>query len=206
MRRRIFAAGERGKIATYIVAPTAIYGLALNNSGNRNSQQIPGMIRQAVKRRQVVYVGKGTNIWTNVRLPTKRMISFVSRRVICCRFAQIHIDDLSDLYCFIIKHAMKLKGPPPSPYETFFFAGYNELSWGDAARLLAPLLYELGEVDSAEAVSIPLEEAEGMRWVANNSRSVSKRAHAIGWRPHRMMLYEALREDTEAVLEDMKKT
>jgi nucleoside-diphosphate-sugar epimerase len=172
----IFAAGERGKIATYIISPSTIYGIAHGNPVHKISQQVPGMIRTAISRKQTVYVGEGTNVWNSV-----------------------HIEDLVDLYLLVLDQALNAP-EAKSPYEQFYFGSVAEHEWGDIARRLAPLLHARGVVDSPEATSIPISEAPNMKFVANNSRSKSERGRKLGWSPHRKSIQESLEEDVDAVL------
>lgn len=64
--RRIFQADERGDISGYIIAPSTVYGVG-GGPVRKISSQVPNMIRAAVRRKQTVYVGEGTNRWMNVR-------------------------------------------------------------------------------------------------------------------------------------------
>ena len=64
---RIFRAGERGKISTYIVCPPTIYGAALNNPGNKTSIQLPSLIKASIAHKTTVQYGKGENVWSGVR-------------------------------------------------------------------------------------------------------------------------------------------
>lgn len=65
----IFRAGLYGGagIDAYIIAPSTIYGRG-DGPVRRVSIQVPNVIRAAVRRRQTVVIGEGTNLWNNVRL------------------------------------------------------------------------------------------------------------------------------------------
>jgi hypothetical protein len=56
---RIFEASTKGHSINYIIAPSTIYGVGTENPVHKLSQQIPGLVRLAIQRRQTVYGGKG---------------------------------------------------------------------------------------------------------------------------------------------------
>lgn len=82
------------------------------------------MIRIALTRRKVVYVGEGANIWSN-----------------------IHIRDLVTLYLAVIKHALAQHGSAykVDAYNNYYFAESGEKSIKGIAELIAPVLYKKGE-------------------------------------------------------------
>ena len=79
------------------------------------------MIRAALRRKEVPYVGKGTNTWNNV-----------------------HIKDLQALYLLVIKHALEARANKVQveSYENFYFGSVGSHEWGAVSKALAPLLYE----------------------------------------------------------------
>ncbi|TDL24607.1 NAD(P)-binding protein [Rickenella mellea] len=173
----LFKTDKEGIISCYIMCPPTIYGTG-KGPVNRISIQVPGMIRAALRRKQAVYVGEGTNKWNNV-----------------------HIDDLMDLYLIVFKLATSGEDPETSPYAKFYFASAAEHTWGDVARDIAPLLYKRGLVKNQEAISVPAsEDRELTMLTATNSRSVSERSFALGWKPKSRSLKETLEEDVDAVI------
>ncbi|TDL24605.1 NAD(P)-binding protein [Rickenella mellea] len=174
----LFKADEEGTISCYIICPPVIYGVG-KGPVNQISMPVPGMIRVALRKRQTVYVGEGTNKWSNV-----------------------HIDDLMDLYLIVFKLATSGRDPATSPYAKFYFASAGEHAWGDVAKDIAPLLHKRGLVDNDKAVSVPLmEDIRLTKLTASNSRSVPDRGFALGWKPMAKSLKETLEEDIDAVVE-----
>jgi len=173
----MFAAHDRGKIAVYIIAPSTIVATG-NGPVRKLSQQLPNMVRAAVKLRKTAYVGPGTNIWCNV-----------------------DIADLEDLYILVLQKAFNdASKPNGSAYANFYFGSTTQHCWGDVARALAPLLFAKGLTDSPEAVSVTLAEAPLLRGTRTNSVTKADRGFAIGWKPKGKTIYEALPEDVEATL------
>ncbi|KIJ49396.1 hypothetical protein M422DRAFT_27757 [Sphaerobolus stellatus SS14] len=176
----IFHADENGYLSAYIIAPSCIYGTG-TGPVNKLSQQVPGAIRIAIKRKEAVYIGKGTNKWNNV-----------------------HILDLVSLYTLVLQHALSLNTEnteKTSPYAKFFFGSVQEHVWGDVIRQIGQILHEKGVLEAREAKSVTLDAVPSLRWVANNSRSSSDRGFALGWRPKAPAIEETLEEDVLATLQ-----
>ncbi|KZS98493.1 NAD(P)-binding protein [Sistotremastrum niveocremeum HHB9708] len=171
----IFAADREGYVSTYIIAPSTIYGYG-SGPVNKLSQQIPGLIRLAVERRQAVFVGKGTNVWNNV-----------------------HIQDLGDLYLLVLKLALSGDGSG-SPYSRFYWASAAEHAWGDVVKAMAPVLYKIRAVDAPDAFGVPLSGAPNQVFTANNSRTISERGFELGWKPSRPSVFDTLEHDVKTTL------
>ncbi|CAE6416203.1 unnamed protein product [Rhizoctonia solani] len=169
------------EVDAYIIAPSCIYGVG-DGPVKRVSQQIPLMINTSLKYKQVVYVGKDTNVWNNV-----------------------HINDLVKLYDLVYKHAISVRDGKtrPKKFENFYFGSVGEHAWGDIAKQLGPLLHKKGKADTSEARSITADE---MKWpaVATNSRSVAERSRSLGWNPTAKSVHDTLEEDLDAVLGPLK--
>jgi nucleoside-diphosphate-sugar epimerase len=174
----LFAAHERDLISVHIVAPSTIVGVG-SGPVRKLTQQLPNMVRAAVKHRQTYYVGEGTNIWMNV-----------------------DIDDLEELYVLVLQKAITQagEGKNGSPYANFYWGSVNRHCWGEVAKLLAPLLFAKGLVDSPEAKSITPDTEPLLRGCANNSVTKADRAFALGWKPKGKTLEEAIPEDVELTL------
>ncbi|ATB34046.1 NAD-dependent epimerase/dehydratase family protein [Melittangium boletus] len=67
-------------IRAIVVCPTMIYGRGLGLK--RDSQQLPFLIHESVRRGAGAHIGPGLNIWSNV-----------------------HIEDLTELYLLVLEHA-----------------------------------------------------------------------------------------------------
>jgi len=109
----------------------------------------------------------------------------------------VHINDLSNLYLLILDLALSGKDSNKA-FGKFYFGSVGEHAWGDVAKALAPLLYDRGVVDNAQAVSISWDDT--LRYTATNSRSVSNRGFALGWKPIAKSLEGTLEEDVDATL------
>lgn len=175
----IFGAHDRQEVDAYIIAPSTIYGVG-DGPVNKISIQIPHLVRAAVKFKQPVYVGKGTNLWNNV-----------------------HITDLVQLYNLVLKLALSVragKAPRPETFANFYFGSTAVHEWGDIARKIGPILLKKGKVEKAEARSVKYEEVENFAALSSNSRSIAERSRALGWNPVAPSLEDTLEEDIDATL------
>jgi len=157
----IFNAAKSNKFIGYIIAPPPVYGVAHENLGKKVSDMLPTLVRISVQRRQAVYGGKGTNRWDSA-----------------------HIADIKELYHLILEKALSERSTgrfSPDPYERFYFGSVGSFSFGDLARLIAPVLYKRKLVDSPEAVSVPPEELPP--YMTRDSKAVSNRGFNDGWKP-----------------------
>ncbi|KAG8930777.1 hypothetical protein FRC01_002281 [Tulasnella sp. 417] len=183
----IFEAGKRGLIDAYIVAPTTIYGKG-RGPVRHLSVQVNGLIRTAVKHGQVLQVGPGTNIWSNV-----------------------HIDDLVDLYVLVFNLARSSRQSQEEvdPYERWFWGSSTRTHlWGDVAGALAKIMYAKGIVKKEGVRSVSLGEEEysqefGLVTTAHNSRVVANRGFALGWRPQGPTLEDTLASEVEWTLAEL---
>ncbi|KAG8849565.1 hypothetical protein FRB96_000715 [Tulasnella sp. 330] len=195
----IFNAGDTGAIETYIIAPSTIYGTGRGPVRNSTSRyqlaphptklyavihkmalplQVNGMIRIALKEKEVLRVGAGTNEWNNV-----------------------HIDDLMDLYTLVLDLALSDTRIPNSSYARFFWGSAHTHVWGEVAKDLAVFMYRKGLVDSDEVKSVTVSEYPELIGVATNSRTVANRGlRVLGWKPTGRSLKETLEEEIDLTL------
>ncbi|KAG8909003.1 hypothetical protein FRB99_000106 [Tulasnella sp. 403] len=174
----IFEAAENGLVDAYIVAPSTIYGKG-RGPCKTLSIQVNEMIRTAVKRKEVVIIGPGTNIWNNV-----------------------HIDDLVQLYLLVF--AFAITGVNKSvAYGNFFFGSAGQHIWGNVAKELARLLHQKGLVKDDTVRSVSAEEAPGLVGTAANSRTVANHGFALGWKPEARSLMEYLPDEVERTVATM---
>jgi nucleoside-diphosphate-sugar epimerase len=171
----IFGAIEQGYVSAYIIAPSAIYGVGTGPK-HRISQQVPGLVRLAIARKQVTYAGKGTNLWGNV-----------------------HIKDLIDLYVLVLK--LGLSGDQSAPYTRLYFGTSGEHACVDVAKAIAPILKRRGLVETDQTQSVQLSDYPFLQWVANNSRTKADRGFALGWKPTQPSIVDTLEEDIAAIVE-----
>jgi len=177
----IFEAGQKKYFIGYFIAPSTIYGTGFANPGHKLSQQIPTLIRMAIEKRQTGYGGPGTNVWNNV-----------------------HLQDCVDLYKILFDKSISERSAGLSssddPYTRFYWASAREHVWGDVSRAVAPILFKRGVVDNPHAISVPANEFH--RALTTNSRSVSNRGFAVGWKPERPTLEATLEEGVDSLLKE----
>ncbi|KDQ21225.1 hypothetical protein BOTBODRAFT_25651 [Botryobasidium botryosum FD-172 SS1] len=177
----IFAAGESGQIATYIIAPSTIYDIGHTNPVNKISQQVPIIIRAALEKGHAAYVGDGTNVWNSV-----------------------NINDTAELYVLVLRYALKQNetpAPPAHKFSNFFFGSGEVFAWGDIARAVGKILHARGLLKSPEAISVEPGNDFFTAYTGSNSRSNAERSRTqLGWKPKSRSIFEALEDDVEAVL------
>lgn len=176
----IFSAGKTGHIDPYIIAPCTVYGKGRGPVRNL-SIQVNNMIRVALRRKELVQVGPGTNLWNGV-----------------------HIDDLANLYGLLLDHALSGRDKSTDPFERFYWGSGDEYVWGDIAKELARLLYARGAIQSETIKIIKIEEEPILNPTSTNSRSVSNRGIALGWTLSGTPLFETLPQEVEWTLAEAK--
>ncbi|KAG8779114.1 hypothetical protein FRC12_024626 [Ceratobasidium sp. 428] len=140
-------------------------------------------LEASLRRKEVPYIGKGTNTWNNV-----------------------HIKDLQQLYLLVIQHALDVrnKGQTVESYENFYFGSAGTHEWGAVSKALAPLLYEKKSIDKPEAVSVPVGAERVLDFnTGNNSVSTADRGRALGWKPSQPSWDESLKKDLDVMLTDL---
>lgn len=176
----IFKADEEGYVSAYIIAPSTIYGTG-DGPGNRISQQIPLLIREALAHKQAVHVGDGTNEWNNVE-----------------------INDLVNLYLLVADLAITETVPAAKveSYHKFFFGSAATHSWGAVVKEIGKILNQKGIIPTAEPKSIPYEPR--LSPVATTSRTIADRSFKIGWKPTGPSLFDTLPETIDQVVAAQK--
>ncbi|KAG8944894.1 hypothetical protein FRC00_010361 [Tulasnella sp. 408] len=169
----ILSASKAGLIEPYIIAPCTVY--------SKGRGPVNTMIRVALRRKELVQVGPGTNLWNAV-----------------------HIDDLTNLYGLLLDQALSGKDKSTDPFERFYWGSGDEYVWGDVARELARLLYARGAIQSETPRIIKIEEEPSLEPTATNSRSVSTRAIALGWTRSGTSLFETLPQEVEWTLAEVE--
>jgi nucleoside-diphosphate-sugar epimerase len=117
-------------VRTYIVLPSAIYGLAsgpIFSAGlaNRQSVFVPWVVKAAIAHGQVGVFGEGTNVWPFV-----------------------HIDDTADMYMTLFNTLLDDLQRPGHGWEGFYFAETGSLRFGDVANSIDKALVQLGIIKS----------------------------------------------------------
>lgn len=158
----VLGAHDRG-CRPVIICPSLIYGIG--HGANRDSVQVPLLIKLARKRGNAAHAGPGENVWSNV-----------------------HIDDLLPLYVSAI-------GSAPAGAFYFAENGENSMHESCLAinRMLGfagpPSAMTMQEAAAAWG------EGTAEDTMASNSRVRAKRARAeLGWRPKAKPLIEEIEQ------------
>ena len=185
-------------LKTVIVLPPLIYGIGIGPF-NRNSVQLPVLVRAALKRHKAEMIGPGEATWNNV-----------------------HIADLVDAYMIIFDQLLAAYGPDADPKaqsnpyvttgrEGYYFAENGRHSWRQLAEKIGEVLHKKGIAQSAEVTSFPDDEVESSLWgkfswyvVGSQSNSKAERIRKLGWKPHRPSLFDSVEEQVDVLVEDSK--
>lgn len=163
-------------VKTVLVAPPAIFG---ENDGyiNRESVQIPLLIKLAVKNGQVFSVYSGNYQWSHV-----------------------HVDDLADLYIILLKKLLKGDSDIKTGKEGYYFAENGVHYWKDISARIGKLLKERGLIKTDQVAQL---DPDAIRKLADidfapyywgtNSISKAELAKEYGWEP-KFGTYELLHE------------
>lgn len=146
VRRSDVAIVEKGhslNVPTFILMSPLIYGVG-TGLFNRQSIQIPAMVRGALKAKSAEVVADGSQHWGN-----------------------IHVTDLANLYELLIGKILDGE-PVPSGERGIYFTVSGEHQWKDIASGIAIVGHALGVLPSADIKSISLEDAAA-KWMGGNS-------------------------------------
>ena len=151
INNKVLASTERG-VHAVVIAPSLIYGHG--HGVHRDSMQVPWMLNLAAERGIACHVGPGENAWAN-----------------------IHIDDLVELYLLAIKGA---------PAGAFYFAENGENSMKSVAEAIGNMMgfgAQTHAMSPAEAANA-WGEGPANDTMGSNSRVRATRARdELGWRP-----------------------
>ena len=135
-----------------VVCPCLIYGQGLGLE--KESAQVPLLVRHAINSGESVRIGKGENIWSSV-----------------------HIEDLVDLYIMLVKN-------PPEPGTFLFAENGEVEFKDIAEEIRKSLeLSQPVKVWTPEEATQIWGAGMALFAIASNSRIRSKRAKAFGWSP-----------------------
>ncbi|KAF4628389.1 hypothetical protein G7Y89_g9763 [Cudoniella acicularis] len=160
---------EQG-VETHIIMSPTIYGIGTGNF-NRQSIQIPTIIRSALKAGQAEAIGEGKGIWDYV-----------------------HIADLAKLYEILLTKILNGE-EVPSGEKGIIFSSSGRYSWAELSHGVADALFTLGAIKTRDVKSLTLEEA-AEKWAgglvfhaelgfASNSRTDSVVSRQLGWKPQK---------------------
>ena len=151
INEEVVKAANRG-IRTVVLCPSLIYGEGLGIS--KDSMQVPWLLTVADKFGTAKHIGPGGNLWSNV-----------------------HIQDLTDLYCLALKEA---------PSGSFYFAENGENSMREVCESINTMMGVNSpplSMTIAEA-SVEWGESPANHTMGSNSRVRAKRARLeLGWDP-----------------------
>jgi len=160
VNQRVLAAARDG-IRTAVISPSLIYGTG--RGAHRESIQVPRLVALARKSGVARHVGRGENLWANV-----------------------HIDDLVELYLRVLAHA---------PAGASYYAENGECSM---RRLCAAISRALGWDGRTQGMSkdeaiAELGEGPAAYTYGSNSRVRATRARReLGWAPRHDALLETI--------------
>ncbi len=169
-----------------IVCPPTIFGVG-SGPFNRYSKQLPLLIKGFLKAGKAGTLGKGLSRWSH-----------------------IHVDDLSSLYVFLLEKA--LEGKADTGYNGFYFSETGEHAWKDITAKIAEELYKNKAITSPDVTEFTNEEVETFLGkkapylIGSNSRSRSKRAGKLGWKPNESnpTIFEHIEQEVKIILEAQK--
>ncbi|PRP89128.1 hypothetical protein PROFUN_01848 [Planoprotostelium fungivorum] len=177
-----------------LMCPPTIYGEGLGpkDISAVRSQQVPTMIRAALKHRQAQQVGQGLSVWSNV-----------------------NVSDLVLLYQVIVEkllHGQEI----PINREGYYFATTGVHTWNQLARAIAARLKALGAVDSEEirdnndedSVEKAFGDKKAVGYLGSNSRSNGTKGEKIGWQknPASQGLWDYVDWECERMAREAKET
>ncbi|KAK9319840.1 hypothetical protein V1517DRAFT_26496 [Lipomyces orientalis] len=170
----VLDAGKEGKIGTYILFPTGLYGASAGPIKALGVIQLL-MYEKAKELGFVPYIGEGTT-----------------------RFNTMHVLDTIPPLLRMIDLALKEDTPQGSVYERCYIIGANLDRWIDLSTKFAEVFYAKGVISSPVPKRVKLEEAgkgEIVDLMARDQLFLSHRAEAtLGYNPTHPPLLEHLEE------------
>lgn len=131
---KVVQTGEETGIKTYFVMPPLIYGRG-TGIFNQRSEQIPVLVRNALKMGQSEYVSPGHST-----------------------IGHVHAEDVATLFEAVLVCAMS-DPSLPSGRNGYYFAATGQHTWLQVADMIASEGYKLGLLHSDHAVPISVSEA-----------------------------------------------
>ncbi|CAF0748341.1 unnamed protein product [Adineta steineri] len=195
----INAADANPLLKTAIVLPPLVYGTG-TGPFNRDSIQIPLLLRTAIKRHKAEAVGPGEATMNNV-----------------------HIGDLVDAFVIIFDQLVAVYGPDakpnvqPSQYlttgrEGYYFAENGKHTWRQLSEKIGEVLYKKKLVTSPEVTSFPEDDVDSSlftkdKWylVGSQSNSKAERLRKLGWKPHRPSILDSVEEQADILINNPQK-
>lgn len=137
MSNRVLEAGKSGKLNTYIIFPSGVYGSSIGPNPGKALGVIQLLYKlQAQELGFVPYVGDGSSL-----------------------FQSLHVEDFPPFVLKVLEEALRTDAPKDSVYARCYFATSQATPWKTVSEAFAKLLYAQGVVDSPKAKSVLLENA-----------------------------------------------
>ncbi|KAI4165844.1 MAG: hypothetical protein LQ342_000275 [Letrouitia transgressa] len=166
----VVEAGLGLNVNTYIMMPPTIYGRGTGDF-NKQTIQVPTIIRSALKTGQVEVVGNGSGI-----------------------AGHVHVEDLALLYGTVLDQLLGGENIPHGK-KGIYFAATGHHTWTELSQGIADALYQLGAIKTKEVKSIGLTEA-AEKWAGGNElvtelnfaasyRTKPDLGGILGWKPQR---------------------
>jgi len=179
----VFAAGRTGLVDTYILCPPLIYGEG-TGAFNRESLQIPNLIRSAIKHKRAAHVGKGLNVWNNV-----------------------HVEDLADFFLILLDKALKREAPKND--DGLYFTENGSNNFKTVTDKIGEVLKKKGIASDGTSEDLDQTAASNVLvpfWLpkatGHNSRCRATKARKLGWKPHRVALLDSIEATIERICKE----
>jgi len=150
-----------GSFRLILMCPPTIYGEGMGPKGISaiRSQQVPTMIKAAIKHKKAQQVGRGLSVWSNV-----------------------NIRDLTLLYNLIVEKLLAGEQIPMNK-EGYYFATTGQHTWNELAKNIASHLKRLGVVETEEvqdnqdeaSVERAFGDKKAVGYLGSNSRSEGRK-------------------------------
>jgi nucleoside-diphosphate-sugar epimerase len=178
METRVLEAGKTGKLNTYIIFPSGVYGSSLGPEPGTALGVIQLLYKlQAQQVGFVPYVGEGSSL-----------------------FQSLHVEDFPPFVIKVLEESLRTDTPEESVYARCYIISSQATPWKIVSPAFAKLLHAQGVVDSPEARSVPLEEAgegELPNLQAGSMLLKNERAKRMGFKPVKEDVIEFLEKEVE---------
>lgn len=173
--------GDKATMA--IMLPPLIYGY--NPKHDRQSIQLPALVRFAQKHGFAGHIGAGKAVWSTV-----------------------HVVDLGRAYMTLLHSLETPAGAAAARENPYFYAANTggDASWGEFAAAIGEALKKAGKIDEAAPKTVP-RELYGDLWgdgagigFGSNARTQANRLRELGWETKEKDWRASLLEDELPVL------
>jgi nucleoside-diphosphate-sugar epimerase len=172
-------AGKSGKLNTYLIFPSGVYGNSLGPVPALGVNQLLYKL-QAQQLGFVPYVGDGSSL-----------------------FQALHVEDFPPFALKVVEEALRTDTPKESVYARCYIISSQAMPWKTVSGAFAKLLHAQGVVASPEARSVPLEQAgegELPNLQAGSMLLRGERAKRLGFKPVKEDILVYLEREVEKIL------